>query len=258
MHFFIGFVKNNNSVVLKEFKLQEAVNTHVADLDEINDKNISLLLYSKENCDLETLKNLSKNIKHYPIRDASDFNINIDNFEKASDLEIINIVYKSRQTWVLQNNMSLLDELFKVVDHLGKLFLQDRTSFFEEFWFLLKSNIGCTALKVVYNDIWVAPKDSNTKNQLIQTRMEGVLVPNPVSGNSTDKLLIDSYKKEFSNNFEIQEFAKEKEELVATVTFNQSPVLIMANTQELSRLSKSVISALCDGINHILSLSSKK
>jgi hypothetical protein len=69
--------------------------------------------------------------------DTRDVNI----FEKMSYEDARIVFDKMRENWILQNNISMIEEMFKVRNHLLSLWPNDRAGFFEELWFIIKTNL---------------------------------------------------------------------------------------------------------------------
>ena len=153
-----------------------------------------------------------------------------------------------RENWILQNNVSLIEEIFKVRNHLLNLWPNDRSGFFEELWFILKTNLGATNLKLIYNDM-IKAKTENEKNKLVKIKVVGDRFPGLSSVDEADELVLKSYEKDFGNNFEITDYNKEKGQLVICASIKKSPVLIMTNVYQLTRLQKAILSSLFEGLN---------
>ena len=64
-----------------------------------------------------------------------------------------------------------------------------------------------------------------------------------------DEAVLKHYEKDFGNIFEITDYNKDKGQLVICATIKKSPVLIMANIYQLTRLQKSVLISLFQGLN---------
>ena len=56
------------------------------------------------------------------------------------------------------------------------------------------------------------------------------------------------YKNNFNSNFEITEYDPHKGEIIIAATINNSPVLVMAKINRLSRLQKALLGTLFDGL----------
>ena len=238
----MGYVKNSNQLVVKEMNFVNNTNTSkVISIEELSNHNLQVLFYEEEQLEDDSLKEtMLASAKFFPIRSAGDLSLTVDSFEKLEITEAKHVLDKVLGNWVLQNNITLLEELFQVVDHLNELWPNDRTAFFEELWFMLKNNLGANEIKLVYNDLKKIGKNED-KNALIQVIIEGDKIPNPKEGGELEKRLMDNYKDEFVNLFSVAEFIPEKGQLVLAGSIKKSPFLVMANINDFTMLQKSII-----------------
>lgn len=251
MQFNVGFIKSENQFLLKSFETNSEDKGKVLDLAEIKNANIQALFYEEELIESDDLKStLLEDSKYFPIRSSEDVKVNYDNFEKLDFDSAKNIFSKVHDNWLLQNNVTLVEELFKVINHLNGLWPNDRTTFFEELWFILKSNLGAKSLRIIFNDIQMGKKE-HEKNKLIQVKVEGERIPNPVEGGELEAKIMKNYEKEFNSTFEVVEYDAEKGQLVMTATIKKSPVVIMAEVYELNRMQKAIIGSLFNGLTEI-------
>lgn len=218
------------------------------DLAEAKNVSIQGYIFAEELKSDDFMSALESEIKFYPIRSNNEFGINVEQFEKLSYEEAKKIFDRMRDNWILQNNISLIEEIFKVRNHLLGLWPNDRSGFFEELWFLLKSNLGASNLKLIYNDM-IKSKNENEKNKLVKVKVQGERYPELTSCDEMDEMVLKSYEKDFGNIFEITDYNKEKGQLVICGSIKKSPVLIMANIYQLTRLQKSLLSSLFEGLN---------
>lgn len=248
MEFSLAITRNAQQIVLRDFSTNNHNKTRIMDLAELKEQKVSGLIFDEELKTDDFLAEFQNESRFYPIRSAQEFSINPDGFEKMNFEEAKIIFDKMRENWVLQNNLSLLEEFYKVVKHLQNLWPNDRTTFFEELWFILKSNLGASEIKLIFNDLQKATKD-HEKNKLVRVKVEGSRVPNPVPASEEDELVMNHYEKEFINIFEITDYHKEKGQLVIAGSIRKSPVLIMAKVYGLSRMQKALLATLFEGLN---------
>jgi hypothetical protein len=249
MQFNVGFIKSENQFLLKSFDHDSNDQGKVLDLSEIKSADIQALFYEENLIESEDLKSaLLEDSKYFPIRSSNDVKVNFDNFEKLDFDSAKTIFSKVHDNWLLQNNVTLVEELFKVINHLNSLWPNDRTTFFEELWFILKSNLGAKSLRVIFNDIQMGKKE-HEKNKLIQVKVEGERIPNPVEGGELEAKIMKNYEKDFNQNFEVIEYDSEKGQIVMTATIKKSPVVIMAEVYELNRMQKAIIGSLFNGLS---------
>lgn len=248
MEFTLLFTKNHEQGVVKTFRPGENITSKVMDLAEAKNVSIQGAIFSEELKSDDFMSSLESEIKFYPIRVNTEFGINVEQFEKLSYDEAKKIFDRMRDNWILQNNISLIEEIFKVRNHLLGLWPNDRSGFFEELWFLLKSNLGASNLKLIYNDM-IKSKNENEKNKLVKVKVQGDRYPEITSCDEMDEMVLKSYEKDFGNIFDITDYNKEKGQLVICGSIKKSPVLIMANIYQLTRLQKSLLNSLFEGLN---------
>ncbi|MFA6238364.1 MAG: hypothetical protein WC635_13610 [Bacteriovorax sp.] len=248
MDFTLLYTQNMQQAVVRTFKLDENGSSKVIDLSEAKQYPIQGYIFAEDQKNEDFLSGLENEIKFYPIRSNSEHGLSLETFEKLSYEEARKIFDKMRENWILQNNISLIEEIFKVRNHLLGLWPNDRSGFFEELWFILKSNLGASNLKLIYNDM-VKSKNENEKNKLVKIKVQGDRYPELVSCDEMDEQVLKSYEKDFGNIFEITDYNKTKGQLVICGTIKKSPVLIMANVYQLTRLQKTLLSSLFEGLN---------
>ena len=248
MDFTLLYTKNNQQAVLRYFKLNETPTSKIIDLEEAIQLPINGYIFTEELKNEDFLAGLEREIKFYPIRSNNEFSLSLEGFEKLSYDEGKVVFDRMRENWILQNNISLIEEIFKVRNHLLGLWPNDRSGFFEELWFILKTNLGASNLKLIYNDM-IKSKQEHEKNKLVKVKVQGDRYPELTSCDEIDEHVLKSYEKYFGNIFDITDYNKEKGQLVICANIKKSPVLIIANIYQLTRLQKSILSSLFEGLN---------
>jgi hypothetical protein len=249
MEFNLLFTKNDQQGILKSFKKNESCPSKIIDINEAKTMSLHGLLFSEDLKNDDFLLSLESELKFYPIRSSGEFHLSPDAFEKLNYDEAKVVFDKMRENWILQNNISLIEEMFKVRNHLLSLWPNDRSGFFEELWFILKSNLGATNLKLIYNDL-IKAKNENEKNKLVKVKIVGERFPEMTSVDEMDDMVLKNYEKDFGNIFEITDYNKEKGQLVICANIKKSPILIMTNVYQLTRLQKAILTSLFDGLNN--------
>lgn len=240
----LGLVNANEQIHIHSYDQEGQVINKRLDLNEANDENIDILFLEDE-ASLEFAQEKSKFI---PVRRAKDFHLDAENFQSLESDSAWSIFNNAQSTWTLSNNISLLNELFVVLDHLKKLYPNQRSTFFEELWFVLKRNLGTYDLKIIYNDIIKAKKDGQ-KDELIKNFVEGHSHPEIQRGEELEDKLMENYKAHFAETFEVCEYDAQKNEIVITANVNGSPILIMGRTNNLTAIQKGLLKTLFDGLN---------
>lgn len=248
MEFNLLFTKNSKQGILRSFKLDHNPTTKIMDILEAKNQGIQGFIFTDELSNEEFLSSLESDLKFYPIRSNNEFNLTSESFEKLSFNEGKIIFDRLRENWVLQNNIFLMEDVFKVRNHLMGLYPNDRQSFFEELWFILKSNLGASNIKLIYNDL-IKGKAENEKNRLVKIKVWGDKYPETTPIDEMDEIVLKSYEKNFGNVFEITDYDKNKGQLVICANIKKSPVLIMANVYQLTRIQQALLSSLFEGLN---------
>lgn len=250
MNLSVGYIKNENQFLLKEFKAGEAANKgKILDLEDLASTPVQAVIYPEELNQSQSLLTVLGDVKKFaPIRSDREIGLAFDQFEGMNLDQIKGVFTKTVESWVLNNNLNLIERLFGTLDHMNQLLHGDRTAFFEELWFLLRSNLGAANLTIIFNDIQKATKE-HEKDKLIKVKVEGEILPQPVPGDAFADQVMKHYENNFHAGLEFVAYNQEKGELVATVTVLKSPVLFMAKVPSLSRLQKAALAALFDGLN---------
>ena len=83
----------------------------------------------------------------------------------------------------------------------------------------------------------------------MKVKVQGKRYPELATCDEMDEQVLKSYEKDFGSLFEITDYNKEKGQLVICANIKKSPVLIMANIYQFTRLQKSLLSSLFEGLN---------
>ena len=247
MDFTLALVKNENQFELKTFIDGNSDGGQVINLDDIKTHKIDTLLYPKELESEELMATLGEEYKFFPVRPCEDFSVNSDNFKDLDHELAADILQKCIDSWTIQNNLELLENLFPTLEHLHQLWPNDRTSFMEELWFLLKKNLGSFDLKIIYNSMRRGAKE-HEKNKLVQCRIEGKRFPETFEGSDFEKQVMSHYQSQFTESFEISEYSADRNELVATISLKGSPMILMAKVSELSRFQIALFTSFFTGL----------
>jgi hypothetical protein len=247
----IGYIKNHSTLVEFHTKNNE-VSKISTDLSKVRDTNYNLLILNSTD---ETIEQLDKTIeaegKHCPVVTDSSVNLSLEILDSISAQELETISSKIFKSWVLKNNLNLIESLYNTTKHLDNLWLNDRNAFFEEMWFLLKTNIGADKIDIIFHDLKEptdAQKEKGAKNQLIYAIVKGEKNQQIFEAKEAQNNLMIEYKNEFNSAFQITDFSKEKQELVITSKLKLSPILILIKTAEFNSIQKSLFTGLFNSI----------
>ena len=245
MDFSLAYVKSKKQFILKDFTSSAStVRDKQIEWKEIADHPVQAIIFSNElSSDEEFMHEIERERHYLAVRSNADLQISFEQFQNLEHPQAQNLLQLIQRGEVLKSNLSLLEEFFVVLKHLKELYPDDRMSFFEELWFILKNNLGAKNLKLVYNDI--ADKEKNT---LIQVLVEGERHPHSVSGSKFAKTLMKEYQKHISSHFEIVEYEKEQYQLSAVAHIDKSPIIFMAQVFSVSRLQKALLKSLFHGL----------
>ncbi len=235
MNLSFGYIKNENQFVLKEFVSGNSDNKgKILDLEDLATTPVQAVIYPEELNQSQSLISVLSDVKKFaPIKSDKEIGFAIDQFESMNFEQMQTVFTKTRDNWVLNNNLSLMENLFATIDHMTTLLHADRTAF---------------SLTVIFNDLKKATKE-HEKDKLIKVKVEGEILPSPLPGDDFSDQVMKHYESSFHAGLEFVAFDTDKGELVATVTILKSPVLMMAKVASLTRLQKATLAALFDGIN---------
>ncbi|MBL6990967.1 MAG: hypothetical protein ISR65_14375 [Bacteriovoracaceae bacterium] len=247
MQFSLAYLKSDTHFILRFFEFGKNHSSETCVVNELKQKNIQAAFYGKEELSEESIGLLKTEHRFFPVRTGNAFSLTLEKFENLSYEDAFSIFLQVQELWILQNNISLIEELFNVLDNLATLWPNDRTSFFEELWFILKSNLGTKELNLIYNDVGEAKK-----NTLVRAKIEGSRIPLPVAASEFDIKLMDLHKVRFDTFFDISEYNQQKGELVSVASIKESPVLIMGKLYQMNHLQRAIITALFSGLDKLI------
>jgi len=250
----VGFIRSSSQVLIKELNWNENIlESKLIDVTDLTDLNLQALFFENTE-DLNSLASiLEKEKMHYPILEAKDDSLNYARFEKISSSEFKDLFFKVSSRWVLSQNLKSVEQLYPITLHFKNLWKKDRITFFEEFWFWLKRNVGFTELSFYFNDvIQMEEKDENNEKKerpkLSQSVLAGEKKPHFQIGGPKEKELMTSYLEKFHDVFEVTEFNSNKAQFVATAQVERSPLIILGRVPQLNSLQKSLMFSVINGI----------
>jgi hypothetical protein len=248
----IATVISENNVSLKEINLKDgSIISKRIDTIAFVDENLDLLLFD-ESDDLGNLpQTLEKELKFYPIAPLQTANIDKESFEKLEGTELLSIYEKVSARWILNNNIKTIEQLYPTISYLKDLWIKDRNTFFEELWFILKTNLASSELNIIFHDLKEPTEkqlEKGDKPKLCYSYVKGQKVPNLFEGKDQEALLMQEYQDEFSQFFNITEYSKEKKQFIACAKIDLSPVLIMARINNFNQLQQSILISLFTGL----------
>jgi hypothetical protein len=247
----IGFVKSESQFqMLKLDTDAQEVSSNILDTIQIKESDLNLLFYS-ENQDLDGLNStFSEENKFYPVFNADSLGIKLDDFEKYQAQDLLNLYSKATTRWILNNNIQTIEQLYSLVTYLRDLWSNDRNNFFEELWYILKTNLGTTELSLIFHDLIEGNEEKNEKAQLKYSICKGKKSPEIFDAKESENKIMEEYKNEFNDHFQITEYNSTKAQMVATIRIGLSPILIMAKVPQLNQLQQSILIGLFTGLGN--------
>lgn len=245
----IGILKSSHQFTQLSFSSETEVPiSEVHDIEDLFRADIDACFYPKSTLDEQGPVLLGELVKSLPVRSLEEVGLAGLEEKQLSWENVGPALHKAYGPWVLHNNISLIDELFKVLPHLNQLWPNERTTFFEELWHLLKLNLGTTELKIIFNTVQPAEKEGQ-KDKLSRAMVSGTRTGQPLEGGDVEDQIMEHYAHEFHKVFDIIDYKTDKGELVAVATIKKSPVLIMAKLPQLTKLQQAVVSTLFEGLS---------
>jgi hypothetical protein len=250
----LGFIRSGSQVLIKELDwTQNVLEAKIIDVTDLPDQNLQGLFVDDNEHFNSLIGLLEKEKSFYPIMDAKDESLSLSAFESMPAQQFKDLYQKVLNRWTLHQNFKSIEDIWKITTHLRELWKKDRLSFFEEFWYWMKRNIGATDLSIIFNDvISTEEKDENNEKKerpkLTQALLSGSKKANFVSGSAKEKELMQSYLEKFHDVFEVTEFNPSKGQFVATAQIERSPMIFMARTVQLNQLQRTLLAAVFNGL----------
>lgn len=250
----IGFVRSASQVLIKELDWsQNSMDSRLIDVTDLPDFNLQALFIDDNEHFSSMVGLLEKEKAFYPILDAKDENLSFGTFENLPAQAFKDLYLKVSNRWTMHQNFSSLENVWGLTNHLRDLWKKDRLSFFEEFWYWMKRNIGAVDMTIIFNDVIKSEeKDENNEKRerpkLVQSLLSGTKKANFHTGGNKEKELMQSYLDKFHDIFEITEFHSTKGQFVATAQIERSPMIFMARTAQLNQLQRSLLAAVFNGL----------
>lgn len=248
MSLIIGYMNSDHNIHLakldKDISSFERLSVSSSDLSDLE---LNLLITNENIQDSPIEEQLNKEKAYYPVIEASNLNLNKDDFDTLSSQEVYDIYDKVNDRWLMRNNLQTLESIVQTVSYLKNLWTTDRDNFFEEYWYLLKTNLATFSLDIVYHDVRVHADKEDKKPELIYSAIKGKKIPNIQPASDIENQLMKEYSDSF-DIFNITHLNLDKNEVVIASMIDQSPILIMAKLNNLNQLQRSLLTALMRGL----------
>jgi hypothetical protein len=246
----IGFVRSASQILIKEFNWQQnSLDSRLIDVTDLADFNLQALFIDDNEHFSSLAPLLEKEKAYYPILEARDENLNFISFEALAPQAFKDLYLKILNRWTMHQNLNSLESIWNLTHHFRDLWKKDRISFFEEFWYWMKRNLGAVDMTIIFNDIVNSEeKDDNEEKKdrpkLVQSLISGSKKGNFQQGTPKEKELMQNYLEKFHDIFEITEFHPLKGQFVATAQIERSPLIFMAHTPQLNQLQRSLLAGV--------------
>lgn len=250
----LGFVRSSSQVLIKELDwAQNSFEGRIIDVTDLPDFNLQALFVQDNEHFSSLVGILEKEKAHYPILDAQDENLSLSSFENLPAQQFRDLYLKVLNRWTLHQNFNSIEHVWKITNHFRDLWRKDRISFFEEFWYWMKRNIGATDLTILFNDVVsTEEKDENNEKKerpkLTTSLLSGTKKANFQQGGAKERELMQNYIDKFHDVFEVTEFNPTRRQFVATAQIERSPVIFMARTVQLNQLQRTLLAAIFNGL----------
>lgn len=248
----VGFLKSESQTLVKSFdRGSKEVNSYTINSEEIKKEPLNLLFFQGEETAQELGQFIKDEHKFYPILDSSSVGLNIDSFDSLGVEGLNNVFEKINHRWLLSKNIQTVESMFTTITYLKDLWINDRNAFFEELWFAIRTNLGTTQLRIIFNDLKMptaAAKEKGEKPVLCQSFVQGEKVPQIFEGTDAEEKLMKEYKNEFNEGFNITEYNSDSGQLVFCANIEKSPILVMAELSSLNQLQRSILAGFFNGL----------
>lgn len=250
----LGFIRSSSQVLIKELNwVQNSLESKIIDVTDLPEQNLQGL-FIEDNEHFSSMVNiLEKEKAHYPILDARDENLGLSAFETMPAQQFKDTYLRVLNRWTMHQNFNSIENMWTITNHFRDLWKKDRVSFFEEFWYWMKRNLGATDMSIIFNDVVSSEeKDENNEKKerpkLTQSLLSGTKTANFVAGGQKEKELMQTYLEKFHDVFEVTEFNPTKGQFVATAQIERSPMIFMARTAQVNQLQRTLLAAIFNGL----------
>src|SRR3989339_1409589 len=114
MEFSIGYVKSEQQLIVKRFSDGQVLESKIISMEEVKEVELNGLLFDGQISEA-TLNSLRDEFKFYPIIKSETVQMAATVFESVSFENALSLLKKMQTSWVLQNNLTLLEEFFSVL-----------------------------------------------------------------------------------------------------------------------------------------------
>ena len=250
----LGFVRSTSQLLIKDLDwTKNSLESRIIDITDLPEQNLAGLFVEDDEHFSSLVSLLEKEKSFYPIMDARNEGLTFNSFEQLGAHAFKELALKVISRWTMIQNFNSIENMYKITTHFRELWQKDRLSFFEEFWYWMKRNLGAVDLSIIFNDITsVEEKDDNNEKKdrpkLTQSILSGSKKANFVIGGAKEKELMNSYVSQSKVGFEVTEMNPEKGQFVAVTQIERSPILMMARVPHLNQLQRTTLAGVFNGL----------
>lgn len=248
----VGYIKSEAQVMIQSLDLENKTHENIIiDITDLKEQNLNLLFYSKDEDISSIEEQINSEAKFYPVSPSESLGLEKDMFEDLNFEELIDLYTKINARWILTNNIKTIEQIYSTITYLKDLFVNDRNAFFEELWFVLKTNLATHELTIIFHDLkepTEKQKEKGAKNTLCYSYVKGEKTPQIFDGKEKENKIMQEYEKDFIDQFSITEYDSSRGHLVATGKIDLSPILLMGKLNTFNQLQQSILIALFSGL----------
>ena len=238
----LGFLANENNLQVLTLDTENCELTNEkADYAQMPKFNLNMLVYNEELSHIS--EKLTEQNKFFPVATFEQ----IGHTAAPESLEfggLLELYHSVADRWVIKNNLNSIKNMTQVCTYMKGLWSKDRHAFFEELWYLIKTNTKCSELTIVFHDV----QGEEDKESLCYSQVKGTKVPNIQPGTQIEETLMKEYTNDFNGSFNITDYNAQKGQLVACAKIDISPILIMARIEEFTPLQDALIGGVFNGL----------
>lgn len=235
----LGFFDSPDNILIRRFSLnKDFLGEETICIEDLSTRNLDGLLLSSNELNEETQNILMDELKFFPISKGQNLSLNFLDFKTLNPLMSLNKLSELKGSWVLKNNLILIEHLFETVLSLKNTLHQDRDAFFVELWYLIKNNLGAFDLVLYFNDL------EKGKNLITKRKITGKRHPEIQNLSDADFKIVETYKAPSGALI----FYKEKQEFLINMDILGSPIILVGRCFNFSPLQKSLIKSLFKGL----------
>ncbi len=236
----LGFLANENLLQIMTLDTEShELTREKADLAQLPKFELNMLVYNQELTHLD--QKIGEQNKFLPVTTFDQLATQTSPEELEYD-GLLNLYHSVADRWVIRNNLNTIENMVAVTTYLKGLWAKDRHSFFEELWYLFKTNCKCSELNIIFHDL------QENQEALCYSQVKGTKLPNIQPGTSAEEALMKDYTNDFNQVFNITEYSAEKRQLVACAKIDLSPILFMARVDQFTALQEALIHGVLKGL----------